>query len=90
MDVSVSYYTSVGGRSNNEDAMILAEGGNGLLAIVADGLGGENSGEIASQIAVHQLSNNVLIAEVNENVMKQLWKMRIKISEENSWKWIQK
>lgn len=52
MDISISYYTAKGKRQNNEDAVSLLEGGNNLLAIVADGLGGHEDGEIASNQAV--------------------------------------
>ena len=52
MDISVSYYTAKGKRQNNEDTASLLEGNNSLLAIVADGLGGHEDGEIASNHAV--------------------------------------
>ena len=70
MDISASYYTSTGGRSNNEDSLSLTENRNGMLAIVADGLGGHSSGELASQEAVSQFAKDVSIGEVDEQKMK--------------------
>lgn len=52
MDINISYYTAKGRRSNNEDSVSLLENDNSLLAIVADGLGGHDDGEVASQQAV--------------------------------------
>lgn len=59
MDISISYYTAKGKRQNNEDAVSLLEGGNSLLAIVADGLGGHDDGEIASGQAVATLNRQL-------------------------------
>ena len=52
MDISVSYYSAVGARKNNEDAVSIQDSQNGLLAVVADGLGGHVNGEVASNTAV--------------------------------------
>ena len=49
MDISVSYYTAKGKRQNNEDSVSMLESNHGLLAIVADGLGGHADGEVASR-----------------------------------------
>lgn len=38
MNISVSYYTEIGGRDTNEDAVSLMENGDAVLGIVADGL----------------------------------------------------
>ena len=48
-------YTAVGGRKNNEDAFCVSQNGSSLLFVVADGLGGHDSGEIASQLAVNEI-----------------------------------
>ena len=56
MELSISYYTAKGKRENNEDAVSLLEGSNSLLAIVADGLGGHEGGEIASNHAIAALN----------------------------------
>ncbi|MCG0274668.1 MAG: Stp1/IreP family PP2C-type Ser/Thr phosphatase [Thermosediminibacteraceae bacterium] len=47
-------------RSNNEDAFYLPEGEDKpLLFIVADGMGGHNAGEIASKMAVEEISSHI-------------------------------
>lgn len=56
MDIGISYYTATGKRQNNEDAVSLLEGSKGLLAIVADGLGGHEAGEVASSTAVSAMN----------------------------------
>ena len=61
MNISAAYYSSIGGRDQNEDSLSLQENKNGILAIVADGLGGHANGEIASKIAV-----NTLCAELGQ------------------------
>ncbi|TYP59994.1 Stp1/IreP family PP2C-type Ser/Thr phosphatase [Thermosediminibacter litoriperuensis] len=47
-------------RTNNEDAFYLPEGEDKpLLFIVADGMGGHKSGEIASRMAVEEISSHI-------------------------------
>ena len=65
MEISISYYTARGKRQNNEDAVSLLEGSNSLLAVVADGLGGHEAGEVASNHAVATL-NRLLQAQTPE------------------------
>ncbi|WP_010476894.1 PP2C family protein-serine/threonine phosphatase [Thermococcus zilligii] len=45
----------VGNRENNEDNLLVMELPDGYLLAVADGLGGHNAGEVASQMAVDTL-----------------------------------
>ena len=59
MNVSLSYYTNTGQRKNNEDAVSVLENAHGLLAIVADGVGGQDNGEYASQLAVKTLNDSL-------------------------------
>ena len=65
MEISISYYTARGKRQNNEDAVSLLEGSNSLLAVVADGLGGHEAGEVASNHAVATL-NRLLQSQTPE------------------------
>lgn len=51
-------YTAVGGRKNNEDALIISQRDPALLYVVADGLGGHDSGELASEIAVNEIKES--------------------------------
>lgn len=46
-------YTAVGGRNNNEDAFITSQRESASLFVVADGLGGHDNGELASEMAVN-------------------------------------
>lgn len=46
-------------RSNNEDSFAISQLEHGLLAIVADGMGGHHGGEIASELAVNCYVNEV-------------------------------
>lgn len=55
MNLDYSFYTSVGQRRNNEDAVCVLRTADGLLAAVADGLGGHDFGEFASQTAIDVL-----------------------------------
>lgn len=66
MDISISYYSATGGRRNNEDAVSIQECKNGLLALVADGLGGHSKGEVASAIATGTVSRLLLNRQPNE------------------------
>ena len=45
----------VGGRNNNEDNLLILNLPDAYILAVADGLGGHNAGEVASQIAVDTL-----------------------------------
>lgn len=57
-------YTHKGKRINNEDSFLIADN----FAVVADGMGGHNKGEIASSMAVEQISNCLICAEnIDEN-----------------------
>ena len=67
MDISVSYYSAIGTRDNNEDAVAIQECQNGLLALVADGLGGHARGEVASGIATSVISQQLLNQSPNES-----------------------
>lgn len=59
MDYQYSVYTDIGKRGNNEDSLGVSASGSALLAIVADGLGGHAGGEIASQLAVDEITDFV-------------------------------
>ena len=48
-------YTDIGGRKNNEDALCYEEKRDSYLFAVADGLGGHDCGEIASNIAISEI-----------------------------------
>ena len=55
----LTYYQTDPGkvRSHNEDSVTIVENGNNeLLVVVADGMGGHKAGEVASSLAVNELS----------------------------------
>jgi len=52
MHIDLSYYSEKGSRSDNEDAVSLLESCGGVLAIVADGLGGHADGALAASRVV--------------------------------------
>ena len=65
MDISVSYYSSEGGRAINEDAVYICEHENKLLAMVADGLGGMTHGDRAAKLAVSTISSRAAMEELS-------------------------
>ncbi|HQY30269.1 MAG TPA: hypothetical protein PK691_03240, partial [Thermomicrobiales bacterium] len=78
LDIRVSIATDVGGRTNNEDAVLfsdlpdvdLGEGQivESMLLALADGMGGHQSGEIASQLAIDTTRDVVLADPVGDVV----------------------
>lgn len=55
--MDTAFYSDLGGRSCNEDSVIIKSAGSGkVLAVVADGLGGHGGGQIASAIAVETVA----------------------------------
>ena len=59
MNISTDWYTDIGGRSNNEDAVGVFRVDGGTLCVVADGLGGHEHGEIASNAALNVLGDRI-------------------------------
>ena len=70
MNIDLSYYSGIGKRKNNEDAVSVLENTNGLLAIVADGLGGMENGEIASKQAVKVMNDTLGTGRVSAEAME--------------------
>lgn len=60
MNIQYDYYSSVGGRAINEDSVLAAERNGSYLFAVADGLGGEGNGDIASQTVVRELEKSFM------------------------------
>lgn len=65
MNISAAYYSEIGGREKNEDAVSILETGDTVLVVVADGLGGHLNGEIASNQAVRALNSGVVDSRVS-------------------------
>ncbi len=55
--------TAVGGRSSNQDTIAFhqSEDHDWAMAVVADGMGGYNGGEIASEMAVNAIEQGMLV-----------------------------
>lgn len=75
-------YTAVGGRQNNEDALVISQRESAALYVVADGLGGHDSGELASEIAINEIKAifdatpdafdpTVAIQSANEKILQE-------------------
>ncbi|MEE2959314.1 MAG: Stp1/IreP family PP2C-type Ser/Thr phosphatase [Myxococcota bacterium] len=65
MNITFAARTDVGRiRSNNEDAFFVCE--DTPCAIVCDGMGGHNAGEVASQIAIDIISKNLKSSRVKK------------------------
>lgn len=78
MELEWAYYTSKGRRKNNEDFLYADKIGNHFMAAIADGLGGNKDGNLASQCAVlacvkgiiNDKSSKKLVNLANEEVLK--------------------
>ena len=70
MNLSLSYYSGLGKRKNNEDSVSVLESVNGVLAVVADGLGGQDNGEYASRQAVKVLQDRLAGESVSSRKLK--------------------
>lgn len=57
MFISTDWYSDVGGRANNEDAVGVFERNGTTLCVVADGLGGHDNGEVASNAVLKVVAN---------------------------------
>lgn len=55
MKLSAAFDSRIGGRRRNEDAAAITAAGAVLLAVVADGMGGHNHGDVAARVAVESL-----------------------------------
>lgn len=79
--VNYEFTSQVGkARENNEDFLNVVETKDGLLAVLCDGLGGNNAGEIASKMCVETISGYFLESE-EPDVLKKL-RNAIKIANE--------
>ncbi|MCL1917454.1 MAG: protein phosphatase 2C domain-containing protein [Peptococcaceae bacterium] len=79
MTISAASYSSKGNRSRNEDQLSLLENSGGIIAAVADGLGGEGNGDIASLIAIQTINARLL---GNHTTMEKMEKAIISANEE--------
>lgn len=66
---SFSSYSDVGTRENNEDSLDIQIRDGALLAVVADGLGGCENGELASRMAVETIFQELESQQCDEEVL---------------------
>ena len=67
MRTDVASYSALGKRKNNEDSVSVTACKAGVLAIVADGLGGHANGEYASQRAVETITRKLKDLDISED-----------------------
>lgn len=59
-------------RKINEDALLAKQIGDGFLLIVADGMGGHNAGEVASEMAIKYIERQIVknISDIDLNTLR--------------------
>ena len=73
--ISISYYTALGQRAENEDSICVLEGRFGTLALLADGLGGHRNGKEASAMAIRTLNEFFFDHDVSEREMPEAFRL---------------
>ncbi|MGN1367595.1 MAG: PP2C family protein-serine/threonine phosphatase [Aristaeellaceae bacterium] len=71
MHINYSEYSSIGGRSRNEDMVQITSYPESTVALVADGLGGHGDGDIASRLAVHVISQSLCDGAASRTLMER-------------------
>lgn len=69
MQYQYASFSNKGARSNNEDALCVRSQEGSLLAVVADGLGGYDNGELASQLTVDTIFGELQSEQVDEDTL---------------------
>ncbi len=70
--ITGAVFTSVGGRSNQEDSLGLSLKSNEALLLVCDGMGGLNGGEVASSYAVKTFIQKYEVLESHSDIVENL------------------
>lgn len=71
MHIHYSEYSSIGGRSSNEDMVQITSYPESTVALVADGLGGHGEGDVASRLAVHVISQSLCDGATSRTLMEK-------------------
>lgn len=73
MQLDLARHTNIGGRDENEDAILAQEVEGFLLAAVADGLGGHGGGKIASTRALQTLQEQTdRLKSMDEQTLREV------------------
>lgn len=87
MNCNFVSYCDIGGRENNEDCVFAGKIGEGFLFAVADGLGGHDCGEIASDMAITAVKdylefppNDIYISDAINDANNRIIKYQAKTS----------
>ena len=79
---TTAQYTDIGGRQVNEDAVAVLTPPLGILAVVADGLGGHGGGDIASHLCVDAIRERLKdMKAATEPLVETLLAANLKILE---------
>ena len=86
MELSYYSYTNQGGRDHNEDSLRCRCDGERGLFVLADGLGGHECGEVASQLAVEVLCPDALEGPLpgREDLLERFQAANARILEEQA------
>ena len=89
MNISLYKYTNEGSRAVNEDNLGINNFGNFVSAVVCDGLGGHNRGDVASKLAVEKITEGIsrldsINAESIRAILKSANNAIVKKQNENS------
>ncbi|KOS05109.1 hypothetical protein AM493_02945 [Flavobacterium akiainvivens] len=82
MKFDIAYYTNIGKRADNQDSYAYRLLGENLVACIADGVGGQLGGSIASRLSTQYFINNIdknadedklhnLLSEINSHILNQ-------------------
>lgn len=71
MRVNYCEYSSIGGRSKNEDMVQIVSYPESTIVLVADGLGGHRDGDVASRMTVHTICEEIRDGSASRMLMEQ-------------------
>lgn len=73
MEYAIAQANRLGNRKNNQDRFVAIESGEGVLLVLADGMGGEEGGDVAAEVLVETAKREYLAATRPVSRPKQLF-----------------